>query len=349
MNNQDILRKGIDVLKEYVENELIPGGALAFVSKDTAACDCYGYKQVVPEKIQLNVDTIYDLASLSKVVSTTTLILKLIEEGYFSLDTPLYEIIPQFRFKQVTIKHLLTHTSGLCGDDKAYKPLHGKKEFLDFICDKQLEYETGSKVEYSDFGYILLGFVIEKFVGNLDEYAKKIIFDPLKMNNTSYRPLDHGFNDFAATELTQDRGLIVGVAHDGKGFRLDGISGNAGLFSNVKDLVKFVQMILNDGENVLSKDSIELLKKCYTEGLNNRRTLGWICDDPTAAMGKHYSDCCLFHTGFTGTSIYIDFKREIGIILLTNRIHPSRDNPSIMDLRNKLHDEMLIEFDKTVS
>lgn len=351
MDNQKVLSKGLEVIKQFVDDNRIPGACLAFVTKDDACNGSYGYKQLVPERLQVDDDTIYDLASLTKVVSTTTMILSLIEKGKLSLYTELKDIIPEFRFDGITIEHLLTHTSGMYGDDKAYKNCKNKQEMFEFMNNLDLEYETGSKVVYSDFGFIYLGFIIEKLMGGVDKYSKELIYDPLNMTNTMYNPYKFNLEDkCAASEMTQDRGLVKGIVHDGKAFRLDGLSGNAGLFSNTKDLSKFVRMILNDGtlddKKILEKETVDLLKECFTDGLNDRRTLGWIASGGNAKMGSNYSDTCLFHTGFSGTSIYIDFERECGIILLTNRIHPTRDNQNIFDLRTKVHDVMLETFDK---
>ena len=351
MDNRKVLNKGLEIIKQFVDEEKIPGACLAFVTRDDACNGSYGYKQLVPERIKVDDDTIYDLASLTKVVSTTTMILSLIEKGKLSLDTQLKDIIPEFRFDNITIKHLLTHTSGMYGDDKAYKKCQNKQEMFEFMNNMDLEYETGSRVVYSDFGFIYLGFIIEKLMGGVDIFSKELIYDPLNMSNTMYNPYQFNLEDKCATsELTQDRGLVKGIVHDGKAFRLDGLSGNAGLFSNTKDLSKFVRMLLNDGrlgeQKILEKETVGLLRKCYTEELNDRRTLGWISSGGNAKMGSKYSKICLFHTGFSGTSIYVDFERECGIILLTNRIHPTRENQNIFDLRNKVHDVMLETYDE---
>lgn len=331
-----------EYIKSVVDKGLIPGAQFGIIGEEDML-SYYGYSQIYPEKIALKQETLYDLASLSKVVSTNTLILKLIEEGYFDLNTKLKDILTDFPYEEVDIKGLLTHTSGMVGDDKAYKSCKNKQEMYEFIKKLPLVYPAGTKVEYSDFAFICLGFVIEHFKGNLKEYANESIFKPLGMDHTKYQP-DQS-DDCVTTEITEERGVIKGVCHDGKGYRLDGISGNAGVFSNVSDLAKFVHMILNYGEyngnRILKTETINLLKNCYTEGLNNRRTLGWIVKDDSNAYGDYASDVCLFHTGFTGTSIYIDFVRNMGIILLTNRVHPSRDNDNIKEIRNNLHNIIL--------
>jgi CubicO group peptidase (beta-lactamase class C family) len=196
-----------------------------------------------------------------------------------------------------------------------------------------------------------LGFIIEDKLGPLDQVAEKRIFQPLAMKDTCYCPDQHGLTDrCAATEQKEGRGVIVGSCHDGKGWILNGVSGNAGLFSTANDIGRFACIMLNEGEldghRVLKKESVDLLKHCYTEGLNLRRTLGWFSNDPNQTDGSHISSCCIYHTGFTGTSIYIDFVRSCAIVLLTNRVHPSRNNNAIMDLRRTIHDEALIAFDQ---
>lgn len=337
-------------LSEVIAKEEIPGCACAVVTKDEALSFALGHASLVPHKTALTKDMLYDLASVTKVVSTTTLTLKCIEKGYFSLKTKVAELLKDFPHKEVTIEHILTHTSGILFDDKRYKACFGKAEMKDFIWAKDLSFKPGEKVEYSDFGYCVLGFVIEEVAGPLDKLAKEWIFEPLGMHDTYYQPSKYvDVARIVPTEITSDRGLVHGDVHDGKAFRLEGLSGNAGVFSNVDDLSKFVQMILNEGslngQRVLSKSTIKNFKKCYTEGLNMRRTLGWFTNDPSVSMGDYYSNMCLFHTGFSGTSIYIDFERECGIILLTNRVHPSRDNANIAHIRNIVHNLLLKNYD----
>lgn len=340
-----------DVLDHAASSHQIPGAQFALVTPEGAEVGWTGNRQIVEETLPVERDTLYDLASCSKVVATTTLILKLIEEGKISLDTPLVEILPDFGHPEITIQHLLTHTSGLPADDKGYKKTHGRKEMWDFFKDMPLNFEPGTKVDYSDFGYIALGFVVEHFKGSLDKVAEAEIFEPLRMSSTCYNPKDHGLADkCVAEEVTEARGVIKGVVHDGKGYCLDGISGNAGVFSTADDLSRFVRMLLHDGEldgvRILKPETVDLLKHSFTPDLNVSRTLGWIADDRNQSDGTEISDSCLYHTGFSGTSIYVDFKRNMGIIVLTNRVHPSRDNMAIMDIRKDFHNETLKAFDQ---
>lgn len=338
-------------LSEAIEKGEIPGCSLGLVTKDEFRHISLGYSSIYPEKKLLEDSMLYDLASLTKVISTTTITLKCIENGLLSLKTPVKDVLKDFPFQNINIEHILTHTSGIISDDKKYKELKGKEAIKKFIYEKPLSFVPGTKVEYSDFGYVILGFIIEELAGELDEVARSWIFEPLEMNNTFYQPLKHTEKERCVpTENTADRGLAWGEVHDGKAYRLSGLSGNAGLFSNVEDLCHFVNMILNNGKyknkRVLVPSTINNLKKCYTENLNLRRTLGWFMNEPSAPMGDYYSNTCLFHTGFTGTSIYIDFERKIGIILLTNRIHPARDNSNIVHIRNITHNLLLKKYDE---
>lgn len=351
VENWDI-SEAIDYLKKVISNNEIPGATVGVVTKNDYKFISLGNAGTIDGKdIKLENDMLYDLASCTKAVSTTTMILKCIEKGLISLKTPVIEILKDFPYSNVTIEHILTHTSGIIADDKKYKEISGKASIKEFIYSKPLSFEPGSMVEYSDFGYVILGFIIEDLVGDLDVVSKNWIFEPLGMEDTHYQPLKYvTISRCVPTEITSDRGLAYGEVHDGKAYRLNGLSGNAGLFSTIEDLCHFAIMMLNNGkyknQRILSPSTINNLKKCYTEKLNLRRTLGWIVDDDSVSMGDYYSDQCIFHTGFTGTSIYIDFKRDVSIILLTNRIHPSRNNNNIAHIRNITHNLLLKKYDE---
>lgn len=346
-----VLEKGAEIIRRRVDTGEIPGAAFAFVTPQGSEQTYYGSRQLVPCRLPLESDTLYDMASLSKVIVTTTACLKLIESGDLDLQTRLSDVLPDFPHRDVTIQHILTHTSGIDADDKAYKACRNETELWDFIRSKPLQFAPGSRVEYSDCAYISLGRAIGAITGGLEKFAAETIFEPLGMHDTMYNPAAKGFAERCApTEVTQERGVIKGEVHDGKAWRMGGVSGNAGVFSTLSDVERFTRMMLCGGSlggvQILEEKSIELLKHCYTEGLNLRRTLGWFCDEPTASIGKHYSKHCIYHTGFTGTSVYIDFDRGCGIILLSNRVHPSREHSVMQEVRNEFHDALLTEFDK---
>lgn len=219
-----------------------------------------------------------------------------------------------------------------------------KQDIIKGVFSTELEYETGKKILYSDIGYILLGLIIEKVAGPIDIYFSENISKPLNMKDTWYNPKDNLKNRCAATEYKNSRGYIRGTVHDGKAHILEGVSGHAGLFSTVKDLGKFCRMMLNKGilndKRILSENSIKMIMEYNTEGLNEKRGLGWQVKNNLSSinsMGDLSSRRSIFHTGFTGTSVLIDFENQFAFILLTNRIHPSRDNKGLIKLRRNIN------------
>ena len=171
--------------------------------------------------------------------------------------------------------------------------------------------------------------------GSLKDYAEETIFRPLGMTNTCYQPKET--ENCAATEVTEKRGVIKGVVHDGKAFRLNGIAGSAGVFSTVDDLIKFVRMIMNENDPFFSPETRKMLRTCFADKGADRRTLGWIMSTDKSSMGIQYSEHALYHTGFTGGSILIDLDRQFAFILLSNRVHPKRDNSSILKFRDTIN------------
>ena len=348
--------KKLNALKTYleraVEDGVFPGCNCAVLTRDEKWMVSVGYKQLVPEKEENDLDTIYDLASISKVLVTTTCILKLIEEGTLTLKTRIADILPQFCQKELTIRDCITHSSGLPADINGYKQMKDDKEMLEAVWNMPLEFATGTRVKYSDVNFILLGLVIAKLKGSLDGYARQVMFEPLQMKDTGYNPDPSLISRCCAEEVMESRGGTVrGVVHDGKAFKLGGISGHAGVFSTLEDVSHFVSMLLNDGvyngQRFFSRRTMELLCKCQTEGLNERRSVGWVLSDPHYALGDYYSDACLYHTGFSGPCILVDFKAGIGVITLANRVHPTRQNNKLLTARDNIHNLALQATDET--
>ena len=179
---------------------------------------------------------------------TTTCVLKLIEEGTITLKTKIADILPQFGQKELTIKDCITHSSGLPADINGYKQMKDDAEMIEAVWKMELEYPTGTQVKYSDVNFILLGLVIAKLKGSLDGYAKQVMFDPLEMSETGYRPDASLRLRCCAEEVMESRGGVVrGVVHDGKAFKLGGVSGHAGVFSTLEDISHYITMLLNDG------------------------------------------------------------------------------------------------------
>jgi CubicO group peptidase (beta-lactamase class C family) len=336
----------VNYLKEYMENccsnGVFPGAAYALVTKHEVYVNSVGKRQRVPEEKRIENDTIFDLASLTKPVSTTTCILILIEKGLLTLSTKVVSILPEYKYQDITIKQLITHTAGYPPEppfrlDMNYDQV--KQSIFDAVPDSEIK---DNKVVYSDVGFLLLGLIIEKLTGSYSEFAKKNIFEFLAMKDTGFRPDEKIFHRCAATELCKLRKrILVGQVHDEKAYLLNGVAGHAGLFSTVHDLANFAQMILNDGiygeHSILSRNSIDLMVQSQTQHLNSNRSIGWAKWEPDSTMGDLVSQDAIYHTGFTGGSILIDRHYGKAFILLTNRVHPSRDNIELISYRAKIN------------
>ena len=331
------------LLEEGVRKGHFPGCQYAVVSdKGIVESNAIGYKAIYPNPIPVTGDEVYDCASLTKVVVTTTLIMKLIELDLLALDTTIQSVLPQYIHSQTTIKDLLIHASGLPADIPNAKALRNKQNVQSYIFSVDLSYPPRTKVVYSDIGFILLGWIVEKITGKpLDQYAKEIIFAPLGMNDSSFHP---NRKVAAPTEYRDDdvyEGLLAGRVHDEKAFALGGISGHAGLFSTAQDLSRFIQSILVNDGRVLKPTTVDLLFIPQIEYKDDQkhiiRSIGW--DKPTmkSTAGDYVSfDETILHTGFTGCNLWIDRHHQIGFVLLSNAVHPKRSMNKIIPYRHTI-------------
>ncbi|MBQ9319039.1 MAG: beta-lactamase family protein [Bacilli bacterium] len=328
-----------DKINDLVADNVIPGMTYAIIKDETVNIGSSGYKSLLPLPTMVKDDTIYDIASLTKVLVIVPLISQLIDNEIVNFNDKVTKYLPRFKYSDITIYQLLTHTSGLPADLSS-KEILSKEEILKQIYSLDKIYEPGSKVVYSDIGYILLGEVIEHiYHQSLDIVVKEELFIPLEMYDTSYNPLDK--DRCAPTEVTLDRGIIQGIVHDEKACSMNGIAGNAGVFSTVHDLSNFVSMVLNNGiykgKRILSEEIIDLWFQplIYEKERNRYRSLCFIVGNNDLVIEEGNNDVISFN-GFTGPSISIDRDNHLGIILMTNRIHPTRDNRKISDERPKI-------------
>ncbi|MEK7402297.1 MAG: serine hydrolase [Gemmatimonadota bacterium] len=292
--------------------------------------------------------TIYDLASLTKVVGTTTAIMILYDQAKVKLDEPVSTYLPEFNGgakDDITLRLLLEHRSGLPAARELWRTAWTPDEARRIAIHTPLECSPGSCLIYSDIGADILGFVVESVSGQrLDAFLQRHVFEPLGMDETTFRPHWTLRDRIAPTELTPPRGYpLRGEVHDENAFALGGIAGHAGLFSTASDLAVFAQMMLNGGEingHRLIADSTVSLFTARTPD-KGTRALGWDTCGGEASCGKYLGDRAFGHTGFTGTSLWVDPERDLFVILLTNRVHAARvRRPSkvIADIRNDVAD-----------
>ena len=345
-----------NLIKKALEEETFPGVNYCLITDKDEIYGCFGKKANYPEVEENDIETLYDMASCSKVISTATSIMMLLEQGKLRLYDSVKKYIPRFRYEKITIWDLLTHSSGLPADIIRASRLQSREEALDKIFDALLIYETNTKIVYSDLGFILLGLIVEKISGmGLDEFAEKNIFIPLEMTSTGYNPQD--VQRCAPTEERKDavyNGILRGKVHDEKAYILGGVAGHAGLFSCVKDISHFIKMILNDGvykgKQILSKATIDLLftpQVAMKNGVSlddDTRGLGWIVRGTVCSAGDLASPQTILHTGFTGTNIFIDRINRVGFSMLSNRVHPTRENVKIIPFRGMLGNYIIANF-----
>jgi CubicO group peptidase (beta-lactamase class C family) len=290
--------------------------------------------------------SIYDLASLTKVVGTTTAAMILYDEGKLDLDERVTHFLPDFtggQKDQVTVRQLLMHRGGLPAGRELWRHAHSPEEARRLIFDVPLEYRPGTGQVYSDLGADLLGMVVEAIAGEgLDIFLQRRVFGPLGMKDTGFRPADSLVYRIAPTEVSPPRGYpLRGEVHDENAYALGGVAGHAGLFGSASDLAVFAQMMLNggtyEGVRIVSDSAVHL----FTARAAGTRALGWEVADGQHGAGNFLGEHAYGHTGFTGTSMWLDPDRNMFVILLTNRVHAARARrPSkvIADVRADLAD-----------
>ncbi|WP_416147289.1 serine hydrolase domain-containing protein [Salipaludibacillus sp. HK11] len=342
----------IHSVKQFLQNEIslnhLPGACVQVSFKgEIVLSEAIGNRTILPNKSPMNKDTVFDLASLTKIVATLPVLLKLIDSGDITLDDPVAYFLPAFAQKNkesLTLKHLLTHTSGL----PAHRPYHlsphrfSTEEIIDDICAEPLEYRTDSKVVYSDLGLMILYKIIETITEEkFEHYVEREIFQPLNMMETTFNP-SFDLSRYAATAYSEKLNRYKqGIVHDENAEVMEGVSGHAGLFSTLNDLQNYTSMIENDGvfngKTILSEPVLKLSKLNFTPFDVQHRGLGWVLNSQhSSSCGDLFSEQSYGHTGFTGTSIWFDPTIDLHVIFLTNRVH-LQDSSSFFRLRSRLH------------
>ena len=341
-----------------------------------------------PETRVATLDTIYDLASVTKPLVTGLLCAHLVELGELTLDSSIAQYLQEFDRADkhhITVRELLTHTSGMPAWRPLYLMTHEKQGALAAIANEPLEYRTAERVVYSDLGFIVLGFLLERLTGaSLQELAQRIIIDPLQLRRTFFNPPKQLQTDIAASETgnAHERDMreqwhrlqcvnngepaaiapgsatgysgwrtevIWGEVHDGNAHFLGCAAGHAGLFSTAGDTLRLANQFIGRQSELLSKETCELFRQNMTAGLNEARSFAWqLAATKDSTAGLDLPRDAFGHTGFTGTSCWIDAERELVFILLTNRTHDhSLPFTNINSVRREFHSLAAAALDKT--
>lgn len=344
------LEEAQKVLVDHVDQKTMPGAVGLVLRRDgVGAVWAVGKHTYDLDAPAVCVDDLFDLASVTKTVVTTTLCAHFVGTGKLDLDAPVADYVPQFQGAEkntVTARHLLAHCGGLPAHMHLYKQHSGREAILAAVCGLELAYQPGQDTAYSDMGFLLLGMILESIGGmRLDTLAQKHIFDPLGMKDACYCPTNDLKPRILPTEMKTNlrSGLVWGEVHDENAAAMGGIASHAGVFATAHDLSLVLRMWLCggslDGKSILSEDVVQVFTQRACLASNSTWALGWdTVSSGGSSSGRFFSDRSFGSLGFTGTSIWGDLIRDLGVVLLTNRVHPTRENWQIKELRPAFHD-----------
>jgi uncharacterized protein YbbC (DUF1343 family)/CubicO group peptidase (beta-lactamase class C family) len=314
-------------VKQAIDDELVPGAVVVVGRRDRVLMRrAYGFRELQPERAPMTLDTLFDLASVTKPMATATALMVLVEKGAIALDDPLVKYVPECDGAgraAITLRHLLLHVSGLPADTPKEDFAHGREEALRRICKVALRAPPGAASIYSDLGFILLEEVVRRVASaELPDFARANVFAPLGMNDTGYLPSEARRARAAWTELV-DGEWRVGVVHDPRAYLLGGVAGHAGLFATADDVAIYARAVLGggayEGRRVLSPATVAAMIAPH-DVPGGVRALGWAVESQW--RGDGLSPRAIGHFGFTGTALWIDPDRDLFTVVLTNRVHP---------------------------
>ncbi len=350
------------VLEAAIAEQAFPGAAFGvFANGQVLALDGLGRFTYDPLAEVVTASTVFDLASITKVIATTSLAMLLYQTGQLPLDQPLVHTLPAFAQgeaaagarHQVTLRMLLAHTSGLPGYARLFTGAGGREELLDACLRLPLEAAPGSRAEYSDPGFILLGQALEAIARErMDTFCAREVFAPLGMTSTCFRPPPDWRSAIPPTEedLTFRHRIIQGEVQDENCFVLGGVGGHAGLFSNALDPLLYAQCLLGmhgstafaaPERPVFAPEAIQLFTSRTEMPPGSSRALGWDTPSQPSSSGRFFSRHSAGHLGYAGTSLWIDFERKLAVVLLTNRTWPRRNSQAIRSIRPAFHDAVI--------
>ncbi len=344
------------ILRESIARRAFPGASLAVTCRgNLVATRGFGNFLFDPRSPQVSADTIFDVASLTKVIATTTMAMLLYQRARLSLDEQVYKTQPGFveltpphqhaDRKMVTIRMLLAHSSGLPAYEKLFQVAERRNELIQAALSAPLIAPPGTRAEYSDIGFIVLGQLLSSLAGQpLDIFAWREIFAPLRMTRTRFNPPVEWKDDIPPTEDERSffGRVMQGEVNDENANVMGGVAGHAGIFAPATDLARFAECMLRGGSPILKPGTIKIFTRREPSPPGTTRALGWDTPSrPESSSGTKFSEHSFGHLGFTGTSLWIDPERQLSVTLLTNRTWPDRESHLIREVRPKVHDAIV--------
>lgn len=333
-----------EALQDAIDRRVIPGAVFWIEREGAKLHGAIGRRAVIPKKEAMGKDTIFDLASLTKVVATTPCIMLLVEQGKIRLDAPAKTYLPEFTGEgreNITVRHLLTHTSGMKPDLPMKPEWSGYATAIHMVCTTAPDHAPDVEFRYSDINFMVLGAIVHRVSClHLDEFAKQQVFGPLGMKDTGFNPDREQRWRIAPTERDENKVMLRGVVHDPTARRMGGVAGHAGLFSTAADLARYCRMILGEGEidgmRFLKPETVRLMTSVQTPPeMKERRGLGWDIDTRfSRPRGALFPPGSFGHTGFTGTCVWMDPFSKAFYIYLSSRLHatnPKTDSREVYD------------------
>jgi CubicO group peptidase (beta-lactamase class C family) len=354
------------LLADAIDRRVFPGAAFGVLRRgELLAIESIGRFTYQPDSPRIQPDTIFDLASVSKAIAATAMAMQLWERDQLDLDETVGELLPDFLRdtketgilvslrQKITPRMLLAHCSGLPAYAPLYKECDTASALLDACLHMPLETIPGTQAVYSDIGFILLGHLLETVAGErLDSYCRREVFVPLGMNSTLYCPsseLKPLIPPTAAVDNFRHR-VLQGEVHDGNCWVLGGVSGHAGVFSNVADILRLADCLLHGGRGVFRPETVSTFTRRQNMPPPSGWALGWDTPTTPSSSGKFFSAHSVGHLGYTGTSLWIDFDKDLAVALLTNRTYPGNSNErtsgEIKSVRPRFHDALMQELSR---
>ena len=359
----EVFHRAFSILREARDQRAFPAASVAITSEGklvglhTVGSFVYDEQIEVlgmPRAASFPVSTLFDLASVTKAVATTTTAAILYERGLLDLDSPVVGVVPEFaedasgekdlRRRDVTFQMLLAHSSGLPAYERLFLKATSREELLTAAYSTSLSADPGTRAEYSDIGFIILGVALERLVEEaLDRFCQREIFGPLGMVNTTFNPTEEIRRAIPPTadDKTFRHRIIQGEVQDENASVLGGVAGHAGLFSTSEDIARFADAMLGAGAPILRPETVELFTRRESTPAGTSRALGWDTPSAPSQSGKYFSASSFGHLGYSGTSLWIDPERQLSVTLLTNRTWPDCANQSIKQVRPKFHDAVV--------